>query len=403
MATARPRLAIVGAGPIGLDAALAAAQRDWPFTVYEAGMTPGASVRAWGHVRMFTPWSMNVSPRMRTRLEATDAEVPSGDQCPTGRELAEQLLDPLAELPELRAALQLGTRVSGIGRQGLLKHEEIATPARAGRPFRLLLSDSGGRERVAEADVVVDCSGTYDRANSTGDSGIPAVGEQPLGGRIRRTVPHVAAEEQQWAGRRTLLVGAGHSAQTAAVDLAALARRVPGTEVVWAVRSAAPTWGAVADDPLPERAALVDQTRRLASGEVPSVRLVTGAVVESLSERDGRVAVHLRNGSTEEIVADQVLSLTGYVGDANLYRQLQVHECYATAAPINLSAALLGAAAGDCLRQESHGVDVLRNPEPNFFILGSKSYGRNSQFLLRVGWDQVDEVFGALDAELGRA
>ncbi|HEV2071141.1 MAG TPA: hypothetical protein VGR26_15235 [Acidimicrobiales bacterium] len=398
----RPRLAIVGAGPIGLDAALAAAERGWPFSVYEAGASPAAGVRAWGHVRMFTPWSMNVSPRMRARLEANGLEVPSGDQCPTGHELAESLLDPVADLPEVRESLEVETRVAGIGRRGLLKHEEIATPARAERPFRLLLSAPGSRECVAEADIVVDCSGTYGQPNSTGGSGIPAVGEQQLGRRIRRTVPNVAAEEQDWAGRRTLLVGAGHSAQTAAADLAALASRAPGTEVVWAVRSAAPTWGAVADDPIPGRAALVEQTQRLVGGDAPSVRLVTGAVVESLTARDGQVAVVLCNGSTREIVVDQVLSLTGYVGDADLYRQLQVHECYATAAPINLSAALLGAPAGDCLQQESHGVDVLRNPEPNFFVLGSKSYGRNNQFLLRVGWEQVDEVFGALDAELGQ-
>ncbi|MGY8776523.1 MAG: flavoprotein, partial [Longimicrobiales bacterium] len=49
--------------------------------------------------------------------------------------------------------------------------------------------------------------------------------------------------------------------------------------------------------------------------------------------------------------------------------------------------------SADCLAQESHGADTLRNPEPSFYILGSKSYGRNTTFLLRVGWDQVDEVF----------
>ncbi|MFP5289176.1 MAG: hypothetical protein ACLGI9_25800, partial [Thermoanaerobaculia bacterium] len=75
---------------------------------------------------------------------------------------------------------------------------------------------------------------------------------------------------------------------------------------------------------------------------------------------------------------------------------LQVHECYATCGPIKLSAALLGAAAGDCLAQTSHGAETLMNPEPGFFILGIKSYGRNSTFLLRVGWDQVSEVFGTL-------
>jgi len=66
----RPRLAILGAGPIGLEAALAAVDAGMPFTLYEAGQEPAANVRAWGHVRLFTPWRMDVSPRMRRHLEA---------------------------------------------------------------------------------------------------------------------------------------------------------------------------------------------------------------------------------------------------------------------------------------------------------------------------------------------
>src|SRR4051812_29267193 len=55
----KPRIAILGAGPIGLEAALAAAERGWEFTVYEMGDAVGANVRDWGHVRLFTPWEMN--------------------------------------------------------------------------------------------------------------------------------------------------------------------------------------------------------------------------------------------------------------------------------------------------------------------------------------------------------
>ena len=96
---------------------------------------------------------------------------------------------------------------------------------------------------------------------------------------------------------------------------------------------------------------------------------------------------------------DRILSLTGYVGDHRLYRQLQVHECYATSGPMKLAAALLGAGSDDCLTQESHGADTLVNPEPGFFLLGSKSYGRNPTFLMRVGWQQVEEVFGLLGGD----
>src|SRR3954462_3230574 len=112
----QPRLAILGAGPIGLEAALAAAERGWEFTVYEAGRSVGANVRDWGHVRLFTPWEMNVSPRARRMLHASpgDGEVTTpggGGALPTGVELAERLLEPLAALPELAGRVRLGTRV----------------------------------------------------------------------------------------------------------------------------------------------------------------------------------------------------------------------------------------------------------------------------------------------------
>jgi hypothetical protein len=96
------------------------------------------------------------------------------------------------------------------------------------------------------------------------------------------------------------------------------------------------------------------------------------------------------------VEAERILALHGGVPDDRIHRQLQFHECYATSGPMKLAAALLGSAGGDCLTQESHGVETLLNPEPDFFVLGEKSYGRNNTFLLQVGWSQVDEIFGHL-------
>ena len=394
------QVAILGAGPIGLDAALAVSDRGWPFTVYEAATSVGGTVREWGHVRMFTPWDMNSSPRMRAHLQAAGVPVPSGSSYPTGAQFAEALLNQVAALPALAGRIELGTKVEGIGREGLLKHEEIATAARGQRPFRLLLSQTGGHERIAHADLVLDCTGSYSNPNFLGDGGIAAPGERAIAERITRRLPDLEAERDEWAGRTILLVGAGKSAQTAARDLAELVQEAPGTRVVWAVRNQSPNWGVVIDDPLSERQALVDDSRRLAAGEVPGLEVRTGVAVEALARGHGRIAVTLRSAADgiQDVVVDRVLSLVGYCPDASLYRQLQVHECYATAAPMQLSAALLGSAAGDCLQQSSHGVDALRNPEPNFFILGMKSYGRNSQFLLRIGYDQVGEVTTAYAA-----
>ncbi len=190
-----------------------------------------------------------------------------------------------------------------------------------------------------------------------------------------------------------LLAGAGHSAQTAVRALAEL----PGTRVIWALRNPEPSWGTHDGDPLPERARLAADAAALARGASPAVETRRGVAVEEISKPNGKLEVVLRDGEgSDTVTVDRILSLTGAVGDHGLYRQLQVHECYATCGPIKLSAALLGAGSSDCLAQTTHGADTLTNPEPGFFILGSKSYGRNNTFLMRIGWEQVGEVFGLL-------
>ncbi|MGH3889941.1 MAG: hypothetical protein ACRDSZ_25810 [Pseudonocardiaceae bacterium] len=403
-------VAILGAGPIGLDAALACLDHGWPCTVYESAASVAANVTAWSHIRLFTPWSMNVSARMHAHLNAAGIAPPGpAEHCPTGGEFAKQLLRPLAELPELAATIRSRTRVLAVARQGLLKHEEIGSTQRSSQPFRLLLASpedgADDVERVEHADLLLDCTGSYGRANYLGDGGIPAPGELQVADRIIRRIPDLGGAADEWAGRRVLLVGAGKSAQTAARDLAELVVARPGTRVVWAVRAADPDWGEVPRDPLEQRQELVKVAQRLRSGAVPGVEVRTTVVVDALRESDDGVAVTLRSntGDVEEIVVDRIIGLTGFLGDTSLYRQLQVHECYATAAPMNLSAALLGAAGdgpADCLAQASHGVDALRLPEPNFFVLGMKSYGRNSTFLLRIGYQQVDEVARAYTAQL---
>ena len=402
-----PTIAILGAGPIGLEAAAAAAEVGLDFILYEMSDQVAGNVRSWGHVRLFTPWSLNVSPRMRRLLAAGGGGPPDGEECPTGGELVDEVFEPLAGIPAIADWVRLGTEVLEVGREGLLKSDEIGTGQRSRRPFRLLVRDRDG-ERVEYADVVLDCTGTYHHPNALGSGGIRAPGEAQAEDRIIRRIPdfdatRLEADARGWHRQRILLVGGGHSAQTAARDLHRIVEEAPDTRVIWAVRSPDPTFGAVEDDALPARAALVRSAGDLTSDDSPfDVRL--GRSVERLTATDDGILVTLvrEDGGSEEVSVDWIVSLTGSVGDARLYRQLQVHECYATSGPMNLAAALLGAGAGDCLAQESHGVETLKNPEPDFYILGSKSYGRNNTFLLRVGWEQVDEVFSLLAATAPR-
>lgn len=387
----KPHIAILGAGPVGLEAALACIEHGHPFTLFEAAPHVAGHVQSWGHVRMFTPWEMNLSPRMAAALDRIGQDSPADDACPTGSDLVGEALEPIAESSEIAPHLRLRTRVLSVGRQGLLKHEEIGGAERAERPFRLLVEDAEG-ERFESADIVFDCTG-HTVPNSLGGSGVPALGERRLADRIQREVPS-PEEVKALSGRRVLLVGAGHSAQTA---LRALTDLEDG-EVHWVLRGSNPT--APSDDPLPERLALTARAAELASEPPSGLNIYPETTVESLEETDSSLRVGLRgsNGAATELEVDHVLALTGRVGDHMIYRQLQVHECYATSGPMKLAAALLGASGGggDCLAQTSLGPDTLKSPEPGFFILGSKSYGRRNDYLMRVGSQQVDEVFELL-------
>ena len=393
------RIAIIGAGPVGLDAALAALDAGYEVDVYEAARRPAANVRSWKQVRFFSPWAMNVSPRMHSWVGRAGLSLRADSTtCPTGEEYLRLLVDPLWDRAFPADRLHLGTRVIAVGREGVLKHEEIGSPERARRSFRILVRDGEGRERIARAGVVLDCTGKYGNPNTLGDAGIPAPGELALGGRIRRRIPDLGAGSREWFGRTVLLAGAGHSAQTVARGFAELASGRSDTRLLWVLRKEAPTWGAVPADPLRERLELTEAAESLFRGASPSVEALPSVVVDAVGEGRGRVRATLRGigGERRDVWVDEVVSLTGGVGDHLLYRQLQVHECYVTSGPMKLAVALLEERGVDCLEHASHGVEALRNPEPGFFLLGDKSYGRTSTFLLKIGWEQVTEVFGEL-------
>ncbi len=96
---------------------------------------------------------MNVSDRAARALASSEAGPPRGAGLPTGHELVERLLSsPLASLPGLADRVRLASRVVAVGRQGLLKHEEIGSDGRSRRPFRLLVAGGEGEERDEQDD-----------------------------------------------------------------------------------------------------------------------------------------------------------------------------------------------------------------------------------------------------------
>lgn len=388
------RIAIIGAGPIGLEAALAALERGYVVEVFERGATADA-VRQWGHVRMFSPFAMNSTARGLARLHGVGAPLPGPQELLSGAEFRDRYLTPLARSfgP---GVLQENAEVLAIGRSRVLKGDHIGEPARGATPFRLLLRQRG-KERTATADAIFDCSGTYGQPGRLGDGGIPAPGEQLCADRIHYAIPDLAgADRARFAGRRVLVAGAGHSAATVIRDLAGLDRK---TEIHWLLRRdrALPA-EEIPHDPLPERARLAASANRLVREE--RVTLHRSATIEEIARDNGALQVTIANGQgSSALTVDEVVVTTGFRPDISLARELQVQTCWATEGTYPLAASLLGEAGADCLNTPAFGADMLRHPEPGYFTLGMKSYGRSPNFLLRTGHEQIETVLDWLEQQ----
>lgn len=393
------RIAVLGAGPIGIEAALYARFLGYDVDIYERGNVADNILR-WGHVRMFSPFGMNRSTLGLAALRAQDDSYapPGDDEFLTGLEYADRYVMQLSRTDLLADHLKLGIEVVGVGRPELLKWEEIGTEDRADSDFRILCRDSAGTEFVATAEVVIDTTGVFGNSNWAGEGGLPAIGEMALRDRIEYGVPDVlGSARSQYANRKTLVIGAGYSAATTVAALAKLAEKAPGTQVIWLVRQSTETGpiAAITDDRLPERAALTIEANRLATGASANVmfkpRTNLGAIRHD--EVSGKFLVELSGEQSGRDEFDEIVANVGCRPDTRIYQELQVHQCYATEGPMKLAAALQRAGSGDCLAQTAHGPQSLLNPEPDFYILGAKSYGRNPNFLVSIGLEQIRDLF----------
>ena len=344
----------------------------------------------WGHVRLFSPWPELVD-RAAARLLAPSGWTAPGQGYPTGAEWVAGYLRPLADA--LGGRVRYGTRVTGVSRKG---RDRLVDAGRGDQPFTVHVIDRTGMRtssRRGRSSTRRARGGSRTRPARTGCP--PWASTPPQDGAWSGTRSRTSPPLEPFAGGHTVVLGAGHSAATAVIELARIARANPGTRVTWVLRRAtasAATAGSAADE-LPERGALGIRAGQAVDEGI--VTLVTGFRTERIRPDDADRAVLVAEDGRELAPADTVVVLTGFRPDLGFLSEMRLDLDPVLQAPRAIAPAI-DPNVHSCGTAAPTLAADLAQPEPGLYLVGMKSYGRAPTFLAMTGYEQVRSVAAEL-------
>jgi hypothetical protein len=391
------KIAVLGAGPIGLEAALYARYLGYTVDVYECGRV-GQAVFDRGHLLLPGEFSSHSSPLALAALAAQDPEwqPPGGDERLDGRNYAQRYLLPLAQSDLLDESIHEGTTVLAVGvdraalaaeadgeadepmadEGGPADAEDDMTDALddseeslASRPpaFYLLIEDADG-ERMVTADAVLDATGLTGPPLGLGPGCIPAAGERRAAGHFDRGVPDIlGSERDRFAGRRVLVVGSGSDAADNVIALCQLAADSGETRVAWIEPSNIS--GSFGE----ERGANLSAARAAIASHG---EFLPGAAIERVRFRksEQQFTVRLYGAGERKRKFDRVL----------------------VSGPKSATSLLVRSSAAG-----SQSTDQSPALPPRFHVLGAKSRQDGGAFAFIDGLDQIRRVFAILGDRAG--
>lgn len=316
-------VAIIGGGPVGLAAAAQLVKKGEKFVLFEAGSTIGANMLEWGHVKMFSPWEYNVDKATRELLEQAGWTSPNKDVLPTGRELVEEYLLPLSNLPEIKDHIILNAEVTGVTRKGI---DKLKSANRDNVPFQLYV-EVNGESKVFEAKAVIDASGTWKNPNPALSNGIWTKAERSLKDRIYYGIPNVNALENRYKNKNVLVVGSGHSAINVLLEIAELKEKYANTSITWILRknNLHEVYGGQENDALQARGELGILLQKLVESE--QLKIVTPYFINALTEENGKISVKGDLNGEEVTIhgIDEIIVSAGFRPDTTLLSELRLN------------------------------------------------------------------------------
>jgi thioredoxin reductase len=394
-------IAVIGAGPVGLAAAAHLQVRGLPYLLFEAGSSVASNILSWKHIHVFSPWRYNIDKAARQLLGATGWKSPDNEALPTGQELYDQYLRPLYELPFVKKNTFLNAKVLSVGRKNL---DKTKTSGREKLPFvvQVLHNDE---VRQFEVQAVIDATGTWNSPNPLGSGGVCAVGEVENRDRIFYGIPDILNEHaDQYKNKKVLVAGSGHSSINAILELDKLKDEYPDTEINWVLRkkNIHDVYGGQEDDALEARGALGIKIEELVNND--RVNVYTPFQIQQVKNNRGQLTlIGFQNDQKFSLPpVDQIISNTGSRPDFSFVREVRL-DIDPALESVKKIAELIDPNIHSCGTVRPHGEKELRHPDQDFYIVGSKSYGRAPTFLMATGYEQVRSIVAAIDGDFEAA
>lgn len=391
-------IGIIGAGPIGLEAALYGRYLGYDVIVFEERKLEDIVCEAEGRVTWEYAKDL-VSPLGVMAIQTQDEswQPPGPSECWTVAEWWAKYLRPLAESDLVVDSIRFDSHVATIARSDWRKHEqptpEECEDGRGGWDF--VIESNGDRPAV---DAVIDASGLAFQLG-VANGGLTVRGEfHAATAQLLTQVSTLgtkAIELHPSANKRTLVAGDAIEAVESLLTLLHIKSKFPATEIVWTTphdRERA-TSGPI--DPqrfgggrplLEEAIAKVNQ----AALEGKLIDWRPGAPIDRIDQvgdETGRPSwkVAIAGDDPEELTVDALHTHGHRFSDWSLERELQFWACPVWESLPSLSPYV-----------QSHLAAMPQRIEPNFYVAGEKSYGRLETFRFVDGLAQIRDIFADL-------
>ncbi len=385
-------VAILGAGPVGLAAAAHLSLAGEAFILLEKGTEVAENIKSWQHVRLFSPWQYNVDKAAKQLLLKSGWTMPEEDVLPTGQEIREVYLKPLANLPGIQPFISFNTTVVGISKKN---HDKMKSASRDSAPFVLYVEQNGETKRIF-ASAIIDATGTWATPNPVHADNVWTSAEQKLADKIFYGIPNIETLKERYTGKRIAVIGGGHSAINTILEL----EKLEDVEITWVLRKkrVEDAYGGEEKDALAARGELGSRIHTLV--DEGKVKVFTPFYIEEIAQTSAGIIIKGEGmiGEQQLPAVDEIIANTGSRPDFSFLKEIRL-SIDAAVESVEALAPLIDPNEHSCGTVRPHGELELRHPETGFYIVGMKSYGRAPTFLMATGYEQVRSVVAYLTGD----